>query len=159
MLLNPKSLDHLRSHVLLSWLGVYVFNIALFLIVSIQFKDYSLSDVEGYLSTHLADLTMVFAPSMLILVGLWFVPAPPDVKLTNGQSTVALALSWFFLLSISTVTLFAALETVNHCLQDSEGIRRCKNAYQALNLWQPVAFGPLLYIFGSLVGSGSKSAD
>ena len=158
MFLNPKTLDEFRAHVLLSWLSTFVLNAILLIAISYFAQGFDKFDIEKYLSRQLLDLTLVFAPSMLILVGLWFVPIPAKVALTNGQRVVALALSWFFLAAVTVVSIYSAFTLLNHCTVD-EGVKRCKNIYAALNNWQPVIFGPILYIFGSIAGAGSVKVD
>ena len=134
------TLDRLRAHVILSWLSCA-------LLCTVSILAAGLKGVQGLTWAELGptarNLSTAIAPSMLTMVGQYFVDQRREVQLTPGQRSVVLALSYAYLvavLGITLITIYAPGVPI-----DQGGV----NNFSWLSPWQPVVIGPIFFIYGA----------
>jgi hypothetical protein len=132
-------IDKLRTHVILAWTITLVSSLGLVIMYKmLPGRTTSWNDLSG--TVRNASATLV--PTLLLMVGYFFVDDLKEVSVSPGQKTIALVLSYSYLgavLGTTAYSLFTA-ELLNQTGVDH---------YSWLSLYQPLVVGPLFYIFGS----------
>lgn len=134
------TVDTLRSRILAIWIGGTVVSYVILVIVG-------LLRLHGLHFEDLADtsrnLSLVVAPTLLMLLGHYFVDRQPHVETTVGQQRLVLVISIVYVCAFVGIT---AVTTISPSIKiDQPGI----NHYLLLNPWQPVVVGPIFYVFGA----------
>jgi len=133
------TIDDLRSRILQIWIAGIVLSYVMLTGAAIM-RLYRLSFDDIAASSR--DLSTIVAPTVLMIVGHYFVDRQTNVTPTPGQVRIVLLLSALYVIgfvAITAVMLFVEGSKINQ-----PGI----NNYSWLAPWQPVVVGPTFYIFG-----------
>jgi hypothetical protein len=140
------TIDRLRLHVLCTWVaGVGICYAALAIAVldkgrfGLTFANITVP------ASHLWDAV---APTLVAMIGTYFSKQRRDVSLTAGQRTVALLLSYAYIVSFILLTL-AMLFILDFKLdQDATKDTPAVNHYSILSHLQPLVIAGLFFLFG-----------
>lgn len=130
-------LDKLRALLMALWVGGFVLSAGLIMLELLMSPALRTDDVEKLVRNLIGCLL----PGIALMTTLYFVPKPPSVVLSPGQTRMALMLTIVFLFAVVCDTALAMWKGTNITQRDG-------NSFQLLIEAQPVLIGVVAYIFG-----------
>lgn len=146
-------LDSTRAQVLTIWIGALIVSVGTFVVAAAT--RYAGLTFEN-IGVPIRDLFAAVSPSLVVLVGAYYVADKQPVRLTKGQRAVALGVTIAYagtLIFISAAMLFLDGFGLN---QDAAPPHPAINHYVVLTQLQPLVLAPLFFLFGR--ASGNKAA-